>query len=319
MTKEELKNYNYYCETPKLLYIDRYGHIYPDCKTYMSPVICEITDEHAAEKVLEYIFDPDDSLKLFNMVTVEFDSSCHAKCFYCFQEDGHRNEPYMFYDYLLPFLKQLNIKWLFFSGGEILDQPKSMAFMYKCRKELPDTWIHLKTNGNAKLDKVSFVNDCCNSIMVSFNGFSDATCRTIMQVDIQKTIDFCEAVRKAGKCNLGLKFLASPITLVEAPAFLEWAIKLESQCIAIQTVYNYTFDCGKCSREDATFSDLNPLFWKPVFERIGKQIEKIIMDNNAKINSGMNYLSSDKKFMRLFDFEENVRNAFRTDGVYVIE
>lgn len=319
MTKEELKNYNYYCENPKLLYIDRYGHIYPDCKTYMSPVICEITDANAAEKVVNYVFDEDDSLKLFNMVTVEFDSFCHAKCFYCFQEDGHRNEPYAFYEYLLPFLKKLNIKWLFFSGGEILDQPKSIDFMYKCRKELPDVWIHLKTNGNASLKKVSFINDCCNSIMVSFNGFSDATCKTIMQVDVQKTIDFCIAVKEAGKCNLGLKFLASPITLVEVPNFLEWAINIQPQCIAIQTVYNYTFDCGKCSREDATFAGLNPLFWKPVFSRVGDSISRIIKENVHTVNNGMNYLSSDKKFIRLFDFEDDIADKFRTDGVYVIE
>ncbi len=319
MTKEEFKNYNYTCEEPNLLYIDRYGRVFPDCKTYMSPVICKIDDPAAVEKVKHYIFKPEDTLQLFNMVTIEVSSACHAKCFYCFQEDGHRNEPYIYYDYLLPFLKQLNIKWLFFSGGEILDQPDAMDFMYKCRESLPDTWIHLKTNGNASLDKVGFINDCCDSVMISFNGFSDATCRTIMGIDINKTIAFCEAIKVAGKCNLGVKFLASPVTLVEVPMFLNWAIKTECQCIAVQTVYNYSFENGKCNREKSTFADLPKEYWELIYSRVGETIVKAIQSNAEKINNNGNFLTSDKKFLALFDFPENVRSSFRTDGVYVIE
>lgn len=318
MTKEEPKNWNYVCQDPKLLYVDRYGHIYPDCKTYISPVICEITDADAAEKVIDYVFKEDD-LRLFNMVTVEFNSSCHAKCFYCFQEDGHRSSHYEYFDYLLPFLKKLNIKWLFFSGGEILDQPRSIEFIQKARKELPDTWIHLKTNGNALLTKVNFINECCDSIMVSFNGFSEATCQTIMQVELQKTIDFCDAVKKAGKCNLGVKFLASPITLTEVPSFLEWALTLEAKSIAVQTVYNYSFTCGKCSREEATFYGHNDEYWKMVYSRVGERLTEVINNHSLHLNCGYNHLTSDKKFLKLFTLPESVKGAFRTDGVYVIE
>lgn len=36
---------NYRVKQPNLLYIDRYGNIYPDCKTYKTPILCHITDK----------------------------------------------------------------------------------------------------------------------------------------------------------------------------------------------------------------------------------------------------------------------------------
>ena len=77
----------------------------------------------------------------------------------------------------------------------------------------------------------------CDSIMVSFNGFSNATYSTIMGLDIELTKEFCKHIKQCGKINLGLKLLNSPLTIAETPEFLNWALSLDAKCICIQLAY----------------------------------------------------------------------------------
>lgn len=310
---------NYIVTEPKILYIDRYGNIYPDCKTYCSSIIGHISDENIVDSVLGKIFSAGEK-RIFNMVTVEFSSACHAKCFYCFQEDGKRGERYLYFGQLMDFLLKINTYWLFFSGGEILDQPDAMGFISDYRKRCPHTWIHLKTNGNADLKYVDFVGNCCNSAMISFNGFSEASCRTLMDVDIRKTINFCENIKENTQTNLGVKFLNSPICVAEAPNFMDWALKLNAKAIAIQTVYQYSFDAkGSSSREKNVFEGLHSEYWDNIIQRTSRNIEYVIRSYKDKINQDTRYLSADKMTMKILQFDSEIQKMFRTDGVYIIE
>lgn len=310
---------NYVVKKPKLLYIDRYGYIYPDCKTYLSPVIGHICDEDITNSILKKIFLKNEE-PVFNMVTVEFSSLCHAKCFYCFQEDGRRGEKYLYFDLLMDLLEKINTYWLFFSGGEILDQADAMQFISDYRKKKSDTWIHLKTNGNANLSKIDFIDHCCDSIMVSFNGFSKPTCETLMCADIDKTIAFCENVKRKTNTNLGVKFLNSPVCIAELPDFLEWALHINAKAIVLQTVYQYSFEQeGKSIRQESVFYGLSNEYWNHIFSRVSKRTEAVINNYFEFLNSGTRYLSADKKTFEVLQLSYDIQKTFRTDGVYIIE
>lgn len=310
---------NYSVKHPKILYINRYGNIYPDCKTYKTPAICHITDDNAVEKIKNFFGATNNGP--FNMITIEVSSTCQAHCFYCFQRDSHRNDKYPYYDSLFPLLEQLETYWLFFSGGEILVQDDAMNFISEYKKARPDTWIHLKTNGNAGESAISFVSNNCNSVMVSFNGFSCATYNTIMGLDIEKTKRFCEEIKRQGKTNLGIKLLNSPITIAETPEFLDWALSLEPQCIAIQIAYNYEVEpSGKSSRLSSTLPNADSsLYWHDVYKVISKRCDNVISEYSDKINAGKNYLTADKELLQLLSLSHKNSALFRTDGVYVIE
>ena len=311
---------NYSVKEPKLLYIDRYGNIYPDCRTYKTPILCHITDKNAVDIVCGSVFDrnPDG---IFNMITIEVSSACQANCLYCFQNDAHRNDKYAYYDYLLPFLEKLNAYWVFFSGGEILIQNDAMDFMRSYRKANPNAWIHLKTNGNAGVREAAFVAGVCNSIMVSFNGFSSTSYKTIMGLDIERTKRFCQLVKNNGKTNLGVKLLNSPITVAETPEFLEWALALKPKCIAIQNAFNYEVaPSGKSNRLSCTLPPHDySQYWERVYESIAARCNSVLEKRKSEINKGQNYLTADKNFLDFVELSPDNRAMFRTDGVYVIE
>ncbi len=310
---------NYTVKNPKILYIDRYGNVFPDCKTYQSNILGHVSENDVAEKIINVMFS-ENEIPIFNMITVEVSSLCHAKCFYCFQEDGKRGEKYLYFQHLMNLLGKLQTYWLFFSGGEILDQPDAMEFIREYRDKYPDTWIHLKTNGNAGMDKVQFVGECCNSVMVSFNGFTQSSCQTLMQVELDKTIRFCESILQNTTTNLGVKFLNSPICIGELPDFLNWALEINAKAIAIQTVYQYSFTQeGKSNREEHVFHDLSGEYWKAVYERVGKRIEGILYTYKDILNQNTRNLACDKKVLEILGFSEELSTLFRTDGVYIIE
>lgn len=311
---------NYYVKTPKLIYVDRYGNIYPDCKTYKTRPICHITEKNAVDIVYEQAFGTIDR-GIFNMITIEVSSVCQANCLYCFQNDAHRNEKYAFYDYLLSFLERIEAYWVFFSGGEILIQKEAMNFMRMYRASNPNAWIHLKSNGNAGEAEAKFVSEVCNSIMVSFNGFSSSSYRTIMGLNIEKTKRFCKIIKENRKTNLGVKLLNSPISISETPEFLEWAFSITPKCIAVQNAFNYAIDAsGKSTKLESTLPerDCSP-YWENVYKSIGLRCDSILDKWYNKINNGSNYLTADKDFLNLVVLSPRNKNLFRTDGVYVIE
>ena len=320
---EEYKNYNYMCVEKgiedKIFFIDRYGYIYPDCRPDKYPSICHLTDPEAVSKVNKAIWNTEEG-GLYNCATIELCSFCHAKCYYCFQEDGARTTQYAYFKQLMNFLCQLKIKWTFFAGGEILDQPQSMDFMREYRLNQPDAWIHLKTNGNAKKELVPFIRDVCDSIMVSFNGFSPTSTRLIMDVDVNLTKDFCLRVKNETDTNLGIKYLLSPVTVVELHDFLQWGLSVNPKSIVIQTVYKYIFENAKSKRIGSSFDGLDPVFWQPVYQRVAEKIDALLQEKREIINlGGLNSLSGDREFINLLPMKESTKSLFFQDGVYRIE
>ncbi len=311
---------NYMIKKPFILYIDRYGYIYPDCKVYKSAPICHILDKDTTTKINNKVFG-DGQTGIFNMITVEFSSICHANCIYCFQNDSHKNDKYLYYNEVFKLLNNLKSYWYFFSGGEILVQNDSMQFIKDFKIQNPEAWVHLKTNGNASLDKIDFVNNYCDSIMVSFNGFSNATYSTIMGLDIELTKEFCKHIKQCGKINLGLKLLNSPLTIAETPEFLNWALSLDAKCICIQLAYNYELDkFGKNIRYKCILSEKqSSIYWSNVYDRISLRCKKILKKYLSEINMGSKYLAADKELFDYLNLDNDYTHLFRTDGVYIIE
>lgn len=297
------------------IYINRYGYIFPSCKTYKDLPVAHLTDKDAKAKAFEHF----GKEFRFYSITVELSSACHANCLYCFQHDGIYKK-YDYYNELKAFLTSVETERLFFSGGEILDQPDAITFLAELRKEIPKAHFHLKTNGNAELDKAKFIEDTFNSVVVSFNGFSDSSCRLIMgqNIDVKKTIAFVERLVSGARVNVGIKFLISPVVTAELIPFLEWALSIKPRCIIFQTAYRYLLkENGISEREGLTFSDYNNDYWTPVKSRITHQLKSLINANS--VNCGYNYLASDKETAEVLGFNEELSSYFRMDGAYDLE
>lgn len=314
-------NPNYTISDPKLLYIDRRGNVYPDCKTYKTPAICTIYDQDAIETIFSSIFEIKDE-RLFNMITIETSGACQADCFYCFQRGnrfGDQRENY--WEALYKIVCALETRWLFFSGGEILIQEDAIRFVRRCRKAKADTWFHLKSNGCVDESVASLVEELFNSIMVSFNGFSRLSYETIMKVDFDTTVRFCETIKRTTSVNLGVKFLNSPLVVNEIPSFLEWALNLRVQCLALQTAYNYeVFSDGSSKRCESTFGEIqNSSYWHYVFERTADACNRVIKRFEDSISNNCNYITADKEFLQTLRLSADCVKLMRTDGVYIIE
>jgi len=297
------------------IYVNRYGYIFPSCKTYKDLPVAHLTDKDAKDKVFGHF----GKEFRFNSITVEFSSACHANCLYCFQHDGVYKK-YDFFNELRAFLTNVETERLFCSGGEVLDQPETINFLASLRNAMPATHFHLKTNGNAELDKVAFIEDTFNSVVVSLNGFSDSSCKLIMgqNIDIKKTLAFIEKLVNGAKTNVGVKFLISPVVTAEILPFFEWALNLKPRCIIFQTAYRYLLkENGLSEREGLTFSDYKNDYWTPVKARITYQLKELINANS--VNCGYNALASDPETADVFEFDQELSSCFRMDGVYDLE
>ena len=296
------------------LYINRYGYIFPSCKTYKEKPIAHLQDINCSEVVNDFF-----NRVIFNSITVEFSSLCHANCFYCFQHDGTCAR-YEYFDELESFLLNIKTKRLFVSGGEILDQVDTMEYLLKLKPKLTNTIFHLKSNGNADLDKLHFVEKVFDQVVITFNGFSHDTCNYVMgkNVDVEKTKHFVETLVSRNKVRVGVKYLLSPIVLGEMNGFYKWALSIMPRCIILQTAYNYKLlDNGLSVREGTTFENCKDSYWENLIERISNEFKSII--TSSKKDKHCNFLAGDNEAMDILKLDKETVSIFRTDGVYDLE
>ena len=321
-----------FIDNGRYYYIDRNGFIYPSCRTYIDKPICNLKDGNRDEAITLFMRKLDSLRRengyeiseprstTFDLLTIEFSSKCHAKCLYCFQRDGRLAE-YDCFRELGDFLSRVTTSELFFSGGELLDQPKAIGFIadYRAKTE-QRPWMHLKTNGHFGKEQAHIVGELFDSTMVTFNGFSDATIKTIMGVDrIARTLEFCETIVDQRGCNLGVKYLNSPMALVETNSFLLWAIRLSPLSIVLQTAYHYSFDAsGNCKRHGTVFDGLDSSYWEQALSRVAREMDKILTNSTMTINNGSNYLFTDKEFLDLMPLSGESVGLFDTSGIYRI-
>ncbi len=297
------------------LYINRYGYIFPSCKTYKESPIAKLDNSNVVADVKKHFSD----VKTFNSITVELSSLCHASCIYCFQRDG-RYDKYKFFDELKDFLKSVESLRLFFSGGEILDQRDSMAFLSDLRSCLPDIHFHLKTNGDEDVKLAEFVESVFDSVVISLNGFSDSSCKLIMgdNVDVDRTLKFARRLVEGCKTNVGIKYLISPATVCELPQFFSWALELRPKCIILQAVYLYKLLAnGKSEREKLALYDYDNFYWTPIIERIRSQLSKSL--EKYEVNVDVNHLAADCETAQILQFDKQLASRFRMDGIYDLE
>ena len=316
-----------YRDRGRYFYIDRHGNIFPSCRTYIDKPITSLKDSEAFQKVQAFIWKLEKMRSggfgsiedySFDLITVELSGSCHASCIYCFQRDGV-SQNYRYYSELLRFLSKAKTKELFFSGGEILDQPASMTAIRRyCSENNTLPWMHLKTNGNADEEKIGFVEECFDSVMVSFNGFGNQTTSLIMNVgNVDKTIRFCEGIADRGKCNLCVKYLISPISIAGIGDFIRWAATVNPFSIVLQVAFEYDFSAdGTTERRDPLLAGLNDSYWKELFARAAKQIESSLEASFMSRRLDSSQLFADREFLDYFPLSPRYSRLFDTSGIY---
>lgn len=271
------------------LYVDRYGYLYPCCKTFLHDPIGHISESDIVNKWNNYSPTKECicgkgklSKGTWNsssqgIITFELSSACNANCSYCFQNDENKGEAYKYYTELYDFINMANIDKVIFSGGEILTQKEAILFIEKLKQEKPSTWIHLKSNGFHSASKAGLVNSIFDSINVTLNGFSTATCKTIMKADFLTIKTFCETLANGKKVSVGLKYLCSPANIIELPDFLRWCCDLELDRVIVPTarVYNAKPDLYD-EWNDSSFSGINMAFWREILLRVGSDCKDSI-------------------------------------------
>lgn len=295
------------------LYINRYGYIFPSCKTYKDKPICSIRDD------LKILFSHFCGKKIFNTVTIEFSSICHANCVYCFQKDGCYKKC-DFFDELDIFFSIFETKEIYFSGGEILDQKDTISYIKKLRIKKSKTLFHLKTNGN--FDDKNLINFVCNnfdSVVITFNGFSSKSTKLLMgnNIDVDKTKFFVKELVSSGKINVGIKYLLSPVSVLEINDFTRWAIETKPLSIIYQVAYFYDLKNEGISTRGNTLIDRKSFYWFSVLNKIGEEFKTILKE---RINKDVTFLNGDKEFIELFDLnDDKMLYNIRTDGFYTLK
>ena len=159
------------------------------------------------------------------------------------------------------------------------------------------------------------VKQCFDSVMISFNGFSESSYNTIMNVsDVEKTKSFCNELKKLN-VNMCLKFLCSPIVIQEISYFLKWAIDIEPASVVLQEAFLYEHDEKySCKRIGSVFNQLDNSYWKDIYKRVAVQISNILKE--TKIDNYSGFLCADEGLFRILPLPEEYRSLFDTSGIY---
>lgn len=327
-TTEELYKLNYAdsknraCHNEEM-YIDRYGSVHCCCKTHLNNVIGNLSDSDIVDRVINFV--PPATCQCAKgklasshaqgvtskpeLASIELSSLCNANCIYCFQNDENKGQKYQFYDELLMLIEQLKLPKLIFSGGELLIQPESIDLIKKIRRSHPQIWLHLKSNGCHDTTKIEVVEKLFDSITITLNGFSNGTTSAIMNASFDTIKRFCEEICNRRKVTVGLKLLVSPANICEITDFIEWGLALQPDRLIIPCARIYA--CAENAPSEwlgSTFNGLNMAYWKPLFMRVGRKIEKTLHFSSPQATCRIQMDEELQKFLGIKEIIEEFNN-----------
>lgn len=292
------------------LFINHEGDIYPCCLVWgrKDMKIGNLNDNNIINKI-EY-FDGVCScerfrlrkafpteIKKFEVFNIEFSSVCQANCAMCCQKSYANTDRYdsQNFEQLAKLIDILQPSRLSVQGGEILVQKKTIQWLEKMKEKYFDVKISLITNGNVGLDMIQKVEYLFQKgVLFSFVGFQPETYFRIMDIKIEKTIQFIEELVKRKKVeNIWLKYLTTPINFHEANLFLKWAIEISPAVCIFQesNINNYI--------NFKTFDN----YWNTIIERTSNEIKKTIIANKTKIESNNLKIQFDLGCLKLFQID----------------
>lgn len=276
------------------LYINSFGDIYPCCHQILSMKIGNICEPNIYEKIINYTLNnkcrcsyiefssnEDDNISFLN-VNLELAGECNGSCVYCFQKDLPTfKKGIAIYQDLEKLLRQLKPRNMMVFGGEIGVQKRTIELLQTIKLDYKTT-INIATNGNVKESLYTAFNKLFESIQVTFNGFTDFTVKMLSGLDFSAQIKFCEQAIKTHPVSV--KFIITPLSLLELPLFLYWALDKPFQHVIIDAAYepskNYSQDNDWGVSMLATMIGF---YWDDIFVRISKEVKSILTEKSEKI------------------------------------
>lgn len=213
---------------------------------------------------------------IVNKISIEFGGLCNAACIYCYQTYNKKRtaQEYTFAQ-LDDFLNQITFNEIVVAGGEVMCQKETLEYLECLKAKRPNIKISLKTNGFS--DDYQKAIELFDDILVSINCFSEKNLRLIMgsTVRLQSMKNFCEKICSDNDTKISIKYLLTPISLMDIPDFLKWASELRFEEIAFTKAMLFGVDTVN-SWTGSSFYNLNNIYWAPIFERNRKVIREII-------------------------------------------
>ena len=267
-----------------MLCVNSFGDVFACCRQLKNLVIGNLREDDISNRVLSYMPQSEcvcdkarlraatieEQLRGPLSLTIELAGECNGNCTYCFQRSlSTFKKPFGFYKALESLILKLGINYVTMLGGEISVQPKTMELMERLAQN--HVRIAIITNGAVPLQVEDRLLSMSDDFLITLNGFSERTVGCLSDLPLSRQLEFCEkAVAKTS--HVSVRFLITPISIVEIPDFLRWATKMPLEHILLDVAVN-TPDNYHESGEWGTSSlkSLDKDFWALPLKRIGEK------------------------------------------------
>jgi pyruvate-formate lyase-activating enzyme len=305
------------------LFIRHTGEVFPCCMVWnRSPLrIGHVGDADILEKIERFIAPPCQCDKAvlrgaangekisIDFLNIEFSLACNATCAMCCVAAPDWHGDYDHYDNIRKLIDRLSesepIREIYVQGGEVLIQKRAFDFLEGVKRSYPSTRFSIVTNGNAPENMQTRALDFFDHFTVSLYAFQAETYLRTSEIDMERTVTFCERISRDEKKSLFLKFLSTPINVHEVNLYLSWAMALAPRNIQV-------VNSGIESYVQSTGDD----FWKKIFHRTGAEVKKsLISADLRRMRERRTTVSFDQFHSTVFHITSDFIEEFGLSGI----
>lgn len=160
-------------------------------------------------------------------INIEFSLACNGGCAFCCVDAPSWHGTYELYDSLHRLVEATHPEILWVQGGEVLIQRRTLNWLHAIKREFPKTQLVVVTNGCSPTSMIDECEQLFDKMIVSIAAFEPVSYAAIMNLDMSKTISFVETMLLRKKVKVILKYLLTPSSFHQLPAFLRWALPRE--------------------------------------------------------------------------------------------
>lgn len=169
------------------------------------------------------------------VLTAELSLACNSGCLMCNTSSPGWQGTYDGYARVEKLLAELRPQVLAVQGGEVTAQPEALRWLEDLRRSHPRTRLAVITNGQVPPSEHSRLAELFDYLIVSFPAFQPDTYRAVTGGEPDLPMAFSAAMIAAGR-KVGLKYLATPVSLHELAAFTGWASGLKPHCLQVEAL-----------------------------------------------------------------------------------
>jgi MoaA/NifB/PqqE/SkfB family radical SAM enzyme len=175
----------------------------------------------------------------FPCINIEFSLACNGGCAFCCVDAPSWRGTYELYDSLHRLVESTHPGVLWVQGGEVLIQRRTLDWLHMVKQEFPQTKQVVVTNGCSPVSLIEECEQLFEKMIVSIAAFEPVTYTAIMNLDMAKTLSFVETLLQRKKVKVILKYLLTPSSFHQLPAFLRWALARDPEGVWINEMGSF--------------------------------------------------------------------------------